>query len=192
MKGARIVVSLIVLAVLGFFAYRELARDAAEGVKQGADIIFPYNSYRVAELTIDLEGTTATIAREGGDWRVTSGASDVRPDFTADLIASWTRVRFMEVLKENPTPEELKLYKLDPPVATLSATIRAENGQVAPARPPRLEVGGALPLTPGFYGRVDGFPRVVALSPEAAAITLGVGREIMGQPSRLVDPREQR
>lgn len=188
MKLGRFVVGIVIVAVLAFVVYRELATDEETGVRTGAEIVFPYNSYRVAEFTLAIEGTEVHLRREGGAWVVVSGPEGARADVAADVIAAWTRVRFMETLKDEPSAEELALYGLDTPVAVATAVIKVEEGRAAPAHPPRLEIGKALPLVPGFYARVDGFPRVVAVSPEAAGLSLGIGRELLGWDSKLKDP----
>jgi hypothetical protein len=181
-RVGRLVLAVLVLAGLVAFAAWELRREQAEGAWEPAELVFPYSTRGVERLTLRLpqEERHATFARTAeGEWEVVEGTDGADPTFVADVLSAWSRVRFVDELKENPTPEDLELYELAPPRVSVEAVIRDPAG-AAPERPPRLDVGGPLPLVPGFYARIDGTERVVAVGPDALDLELGAGREALG------------
>ncbi|GAB4375793.1 MAG: hypothetical protein Kow0062_15240 [Acidobacteriota bacterium] len=175
-------VIVLALAAAVVFVQR---RDAREGRREQAELVFPYNTRDVVALRVEHELGTAEFRRDGDGWQRVAGSEAARPELVPEVLASWSRVRFIDVLEENPGEDELARFGLAPPAATYSAELVAERAAGRQGRSPRIEVGGPLPLSPGFYARVDGFPRVVAVSPEAIDLVVGVGRELFGEESTL-------
>lgn len=186
MKGRGLVVGLVVVLGLGVFAFLELKRDSEQGVRAENEFLFPYNLRRVAELRVEMGELEAHIARgDDGSWQLVEG-DDVDFEYVSDFISAWGQMRFLEVVREAPSSDDLARYELAPPRLTVSAVITTSEGQQAPPRPPRVEIGGPLPLQrPGYYARVDGFERVVAVTPEAGGMVQGPARQIFGLESEL-------
>jgi hypothetical protein len=186
MKGRGLVLGLVVVLALGAFAFLELRRDSEEGVRTENEFLFPYNLSRVAEIRIEMGELSASIARgEDGKWGLVEG-DQVDFEYVSDFVSVWGQMRFLEVVSEAPSGEDLQRYELSPPRMSVSAEITTKEGQQAPPRPPSVQIGGPLPLQrPGYYARVDGFERVVAVTPEAGGMLQGPARQLFGLESQL-------
>jgi len=170
---------LVAVAALAAAAYYVQQRDVRQGRHRAADLVFPFNTTRVVALTVEVEDRRATLQRndsgvwtaeEGGD---AGGAADLAPD----VIGSWGRIRFLDVVEEEP--EDLGRYGLDRPRVHLTARLRPGSQDGTLRR--EIEIGGPNPLQPSFYARVDGFPRVVLVSAQAAELEY-LARRLLGLP----------
>ncbi|GEM_PF-6038029 len=192
MKSRGFLVGLVVLVVLGLFAWHEVRKDRETGKLKANQEVFPYAASRVRELRVVFDGKTTVVLRRGEDrsWQVVEGPEGTDPSFAADFIGAWSRIRFLEVVEEEPTEESLGRYGLAPPRLVVEARLAPDGQGKVPERQPRLELGTAAPLQPSVYARVDGFPRVVLVSPSASDLYEGVGRELIGEePVELPDVR---
>lgn len=191
MKGRGLILGLLVVVGLALFAWFELRRDATQGVREQHELVFPYNLSRVSELRLRLGEREAHLARgDSGSWEVLEGEG-IDLEYVGDLVSVWGQMRFLEVISEEPSPEDLERFGLAPARLSARAVVTTREGQRPPRNPPRLEIGGPLPLqTPGYYARVDGFERVVAVTPEAGGMLEGPGRQLFGLESRLADPED--
>lgn len=170
----------IAVAAMAALAYYLERRDVLEGKHVAAELVFPYNTTRVAEVTVQIGDRRATLVRgPGGAWQPAPGSPEgTREDLAADLIGAWGRVRFLEVIDENP--DDPGRYGLDEPRVRLAARLK-EGEQPAPPRPPSFELGGPNPLQPSYYARLDGFPRVVLVTVQAAEVET-LARRVLGLP----------
>lgn len=182
MKGKSFVLGVLVLVALGLFAYFEIRKDEQTGKMSAADLVFPHNSSRVTAFSITVEDRSARFERgSGGGWEPLEGKEHADTAFVGDVLQSWARIRFIDVIEESPEEEDLSRFGLDDPTVVIDADLRpVERDDETSAR---IEIGAPLPLSPGYYARVDGFERVVAITPDAAALVLGVGRESVGLES---------
>jgi len=183
---------LVVLVILGLFAWHEVRKDRETGKLGTNQEIFPYAASRVQEFRVVFDGTTTVVLRRGDDrsWQVVEGPEGTDPSFAADFLGAWSRIRYLDTVEEEPAEESLSRYGLRPPRLLVEARLAPDAEGKLPERQPRLELGGAAPLQPSVYARVDGFPRVVLVSPSASDLYEGVGRELIGQePVELPDVR---
>lgn len=194
MKRGGVLLALVVLVALGALVWRELARDENSGVMRPGDLVFPYNAARVQEFTVTLRDETATMQRDAsGAFQVVSGSESAVVEKAGDFLSAVSRARFIDVVQESVSPEDLARYGLRPPALAVKVTLRPprHEGETMPRGPLALEVGGISPVQPGLYGRVNQFERVVLLGPEAADLIDGVGRELFGHESLIQEaPRE--
>ncbi len=177
-------IGLLALAGLALAVFFVVQKDEREGRRELAELVFPYNTRDVEALDVRHELGSARFERGAEGWQRLEGSEQARAERVPEVIAAWSRVRFIEVLDEQPTEEELERFGLAPPAASLSARLVPGRREAA-GRAPRIEIGKPLPLSPGYYARVDGFPRVVAVTPEVVDILDGVGRELFGEKSEL-------
>ncbi len=185
---------ILLLAALAGLVWYELRKDEKSGVMQPGTVVFPYNPGRVQEFTATIGSRAATFRRgPSGGFEVAAGPEGVVPEAAADFLAAASRVRFLDVVQETVNADDLKRFGLQPPAAVVKVTLRppSREGEVMPEVPPALEIGGASPVLPGYYARVNGFERVVLVGAEAADLVEGSGLEIFGEESKVVDaPRE--
>lgn len=194
MRRGGLVAGILLLAALAGLVWYELRRDEQAGVMQPGTIVFPYHPGRVLEFTVRVGERTATLRRgASGAFEVTAGSGTVVADEAANFLAAVGRLRFLEVVQETATEDELGKFGLDPPLATVTATLLApgREGETMPAAPPQLEIGGLSPVLPGFYARVNGFERVVLVGAEAADLVEGVGLELFGEASLIPEPKRE-
>lgn len=182
-KYGGLAVALVVLAALIAFAVVELRRDQREGKREVTDVIFPYGASRVVALDVTVDAEAASFRRGATGWERVSGPETADPGSVAEYVGAWSRLRFLEVVDENPRPEDLARFGLDKPKVRVSARIAPGPGGEVPEHQPSFEMGGKAPLNPAVYARVDGFPRVVLVTADALDLQLGVGRTIFGHPS---------
>ena len=184
----------VLLAALAGLVWYELRKDEKSGVMQPGTVVFPYNPGRVQEFTATIGSRAATFRRgPSGGFEVAAGPEGVVAEAAADFLAAASRVRFLDVVQETVTADDLKRFGLQPPAAVVKATLRppSREGEVTPEIPPSLEIGGASPVLPGYYARVNGFERVVLVGAEAADLVEGAGLQIFGEASQLIEaPRE--
>jgi len=191
-KSRGFLVGLVVLVILGLFAWHEVRKDRETGKLGTNQEIFPYAAARVQEFRVVFDGTTTVVLRRGEDrsWQVVEGPEGTDPSFAADFLGAWSRVRYLDTVEEEPAEESLARYGLAPPRLLVEARLAPDAEGKLPERQPRLELGGPAPLQPSVYARVDGFPRVVLVSPSASDLYEGVGRELIGEePVQLPDVR---
>ncbi|MDQ7006895.1 MAG: hypothetical protein Q9Q40_06655 [Acidobacteriota bacterium] len=193
MRSKGVLAAVIVLALLVVFVARERRRDVEEGVLKPSEVIFPWGTYRVTDYEFELRsepGGKVHFRRGSEGWEVASGTPGADVTFAPDLLSAWSRIRFVESVDEHPTGDDLERYGLAEPIVSLVAQLSApEGGEGEGAREARLEVGLPSPLKPAFYARIDGFPRVVLISADAADLVQGSGREALGLPSLISEPR---
>ena len=179
-----LIVGLVVLAALVAFAVVELRRDQNEGRRVAADVVFPYGAVRVTELAV-TNGERSVLYRRGPEgWTLVEGPPESDRESVAEFIGAWSRLRFVEVVDENPRDDDLGRFGLAPPAVRVRAKLRPDADGKLPARVPSIEIGGKAPLAPAVYARLDGFPRVVLVSADALDLQLGVGRTIVGLESQ--------
>ncbi len=192
MKSRGFLVGLVVVVILALFAWHEVRKDRETGKLAGNQEIFPYAATRVREFRVVFDGRTTVVLRRGEDrsWQVVEGPPGTDPSFAADFLGAWSRVRYLDTVEEQPTEESLARYGLHPPRLLVEARLAPDGEGRLPERQPRLELGAAAPLQPSMYARVDGFERVVLVSPSAGDLYEGVGRELIGEePVQLPDVR---
>jgi hypothetical protein len=188
-KGRGFIFALLVLALLAAAVFGVKLRDEQEGKMQANAPTFPYSSYAVDELSLELpkQGRAATFRRGPEGWVAAGGTEHAKPEFAADLISAWSQVRYIDTVDENPTEEDLERYGLAEPAARLEARLQPGESD-APERA-SLVIGGPAPLADGvpkYYARINGFPRVVMVQATAGDLFLGVGREVLG-----LEPQEK-
>jgi len=179
-KRSGLVVGLVVLAALGVFAWLELKRDTEQGRLREGNVVFPYGSASVLEFTLVNGEDRVTFRRGSSGWERVAGAEHSDASYATDFIGAWSRVRFLEDVEENPSPDQLKEFGLAPPGLSARATVRQVGQANAPEVTRALELGQPGPLLPSFYARVDGFERVVLVTPDAVDLRDGVGRRVLG------------
>ena len=185
----RLVGALVVLVALVLFAVREVRNDQQSGKLALHDVVFPYGSAQVGELSLTLGDLKATFRRSGAGWDVVQAPEGADPTKVADFIGAWSRIRQLEIVDEAPRPEGLARFALDKPRLSVVATLRPEAAKEALVPRPSLDLGNNGPLQPSVYARVDGFPRVVLISPDALDLVAGIGRKLLGLP--VDEPKDQ-
>ncbi|UCF67540.1 MAG: hypothetical protein JSV80_17545 [Acidobacteriota bacterium] len=181
MRSRGMWLGLVLVAGLAAAAYLLKEKDVERGLRREQDMVFPFNVYRVEEFTLTLGNVRARLERDASRrWVVVDGPEGVDPYFAGDVLGAWSRVRYLETVEEHP--ESLERFQLAPPIGSLSAVIRPADDGSSPRRTPQIEIGGLSPLAPAVYARLDGFKRVVLVSPSAAEIVLDVGRKLLGLP----------
>ena len=187
MNWRGLLIGVLVVAGLAAAVFLVVRRDRREGRRELAELVFPYNTRDVAEISITHELGRARFHRSASGWERVDGDETARADVVPELIASWSRIRYLEVVEENPSGEDLERFGLASPGVRLEARLAPGAASASGGRTPRIELGRALPLSPGYYARVDGFERVVGVSPEAIDLRDGVGRELFGETSVIRD-----
>jgi hypothetical protein len=194
-KRGGLVAGIALLAALAGLVWYELRRDEQSGVMQPGTVAFPYNPGRVQEFTVTVGERSATLRRgAGGAFEAASSSGPVVVERAADFLAAVGRLRFLDEVQESATAEELTKFGLGPPpLASVKLVLRppAREGETVPAVPPSLELGGASPVLPGYYARVNGFPRIVLVGAEAADLAEGVGLELFGEASLIPEPKRE-
>lgn len=181
--------AVVICAVLAFVAVHEIKKDQTTGVKRGSELIFPVNARNVQELTVTLEGKSATFTRGAGGFVLASGPQEAAPDTVVDFIGAWSRIRFFEVVEENVAEQDLEKFGLRSPAVVARARVKNEDGEVKNCS---LEVGKAAAAKQGFYARVDGFPRVVVVSVDAIGLSILSGRRLFGMTPVELPGREKK
>lgn len=191
MKSGKLIAGLVLVGVLVFFAMRELKQDQAQGKRRIEELVFPYASTRVADLSFALTEVTkqASWARDAsGQWILSTGTEGTDAAIAPELVGAWSRVRFKSVVEEQPS--DLARYGLKPPAALLTATLKS----TAPGETPQrvtLAIGNPSELEPAFYAQIDGFDRVVLVSVDVADLLGGVGRKAFGLESLIPEATHQ-
>jgi len=192
-KTRGFLVGLVVVLVLAIFAWHEIRKDEASGRLEPNQEIFPYAAARVTGFRVVFDGgKTTVVLRRGADraWQVVEGPEGTDPSFAADFLGAWSRIRYLDTVEEEPADDALARYGLAPPRLVAEATLAPDAEGHVPDRQPRLELGAPAPLAPSVYARVDGFPRVVLVSPSASDLYEGVGQRLIGgTPVELPDVR---
>jgi len=189
-----LVAGILLLAALAGLVWYELRKDERTGVMQPGTVVFPYNPGRVQEFTATVGARSATLRRgSSGAFEVAAGPGSVVAEEAANFLAAVSRVRFLDVVQETATGDELAKFGLQPPLAVVKASLRppAREGETMPEIPPSLEIGGSSPVLPGYYARVNGFERVVLVGAEAADLVEGVGLELFGEASLIPEPKRE-
>ncbi len=184
-------VALLLVVGLALFAVNEVNRDQETGKKAAYEPAFPYGGSQVSEVYLLNPDGEVTFRRGPGGWEKVSGPENVDLESVADLLGAWSRVRVISVVDEAPRTEDLGRFGLDSPSIALRARLADAAQAQTPGRQPALEVGKPSPLEPAYYARVDGFPRVVLVSPDVMDFEKGIGRRVMGLPP-LVEEDEHR
>ncbi|HHN75507.1 MAG TPA: DUF4340 domain-containing protein [Acidobacteria bacterium] len=191
MRSKGVLAAVIVLALLVVFVVRERRRDVEEGVLEPSEVIFPWGTYRVQEYEFTLRsdpGGEVHFKRGSDGWEVVSGSEAADATFAPDVLSAWSRIRFVESVDENPTDDDLERYGLAEPIVSVLARLSAEDDE--PGGEAQLELGLPSPLKPAFYARINGFPRVVLVSADAADLIQGAGREVFGLESLFSESRK--
>lgn len=194
MRKGGLVAGLVLLAALAGLVWYELRKDEKTGVMQPGTVVFPYNPSRVQEFTATVGARSATLRRgPSGAFEVVAGPEIVVPEEAANFLAAVGRLRFLDVVQETATGDELAKFGLHPPLAVVKAALRppARDGETMPNFPLSLEIGGSSPVMPGYYARVNGFERVVLVGAEAADLVEGVGLELFGEESLIPEPERE-
>ncbi|MCU0231669.1 MAG: DUF4340 domain-containing protein [Acidobacteria bacterium] len=194
MKKSGLILGLLLLAALAGLVWYELRKDEQLGVMQPGTLVFPYNPGRVQEFSVIVGERSATLRRSAsGGFEAVGETGGVVPEQAADFLAAIGRLRFLDVVQETATDEDLGRFGLKPPLAAVRITLRppTREGERVPATPPALELGGSSPVLPGYYARVNGFPRVVLVGAEAADLVEGVGLELFGEASQIPEPSRE-
>lgn len=181
--------AVVLCAVLAFVAFHEIKKDEDTGVKRGSELVFPVNARSVHELTVTLEGKSATFTRGPNGFVLASGPAGAAPDSVVDFIGAWSRIRFLEVVEENVAEKDLEKFGLRPPLVLCRARVKNDDGT---GKDYSLEVGKAGAAKQGFYARVDGFPRVVLVSVDAIGLGVLSGRRLFGLEPIKLPGREEK
>lgn len=192
MKGRGLILALLVVALLAFFVVKELRSDQEEGKMEPQSVVFPWGTYLLSAFSAEMpaEGVEASFRRkEEGGWGLVSGPETCDTAFAADVLSSWSRIRFVEVVDEEPSDEALERYGLATPLAVFRGTLKPEAVEGdGPVPVPSLVIGNPAPLRPVFYGRVNGFDRVVFISVDAHDLAMASGRKLLGLPTADPEP----
>lgn len=191
MKLGKLIAGFLLVGVLVFFALRELKQDQQQGKRRAEEQVFPYASSKVVVIALTLreEGKHAVWARDtAGQWRLKEGPEGTNTAVAPELVGSWSRVRFKEVVEEQPA--DLERYGLKLPLATLTATVKPTEPAEAPVEA-ALYIGNPAEPKPAFYAKVDGFERVVLVSVDVTDILGGIGRQAFGLESTIPDPNHR-
>ncbi len=184
MRYRGMIVALLALGLLGFFAVRELRRDKEQGVLTEGQLVFAHGTAEVDAYSLAIQEVGAVRFQRGASgWEVAEGPEGADTAYAPDVLSDWSRVRFVEIVDEEPRLEDLAEYGLAPvPAVRIEATLR--SGTVASA-PPSLDVGRSSPLKAAYYARIDGRQSVALVSVDVLGLRDGSGRQVLGLESAI-------
>ncbi|WP_224246263.1 DUF4340 domain-containing protein [Hyalangium gracile] len=119
------------------------------------------------QLTVQAQGVTATLERQGDTWRLTSPVSGKADKWVVDNITQQLQsAKFKATVEEAPTDADLEKYGLKTPVFSVTAKAYVPDasggGKDDPARQRTVTLHGGIENTfdGSVYVRRDGDPRV--------------------------------
>ena len=119
------------------------------------------------QLTVQAQGVTATLERQGETWHLTSPVKGKADKHAVEgILAQLHSGKFKATVQEAPTEADLKKYGLAPPVFSVSAKAYVPDasggGKDDPARQRTVTLLGGIENTfdGSLYVRRDGDPRV--------------------------------
>lgn len=117
--------------------------------------LIKFDREKVDGIDVTAGGKTVALAKDGGDWKITKPLQ-VAADFGSveGLVGRLQTVQMKSIVKNDPTPADLKTYGLDKPQET--ATLNLGSARAT------LEVGGKADDTT-VYARDTSKPMVVTV-----------------------------
>lgn len=119
------------------------------------------------QLTVQAQGVTTTLERQGDTWRLTSPVSGKADKWAVEgILGQLQSGKFKTTIEEAPTDADLKKYGLQPPVFSVTARAYVPDasggGKDDPARQRTVTLHGGIENTfdGSLYVRRDGDPRV--------------------------------
>jgi hypothetical protein len=84
-------------------------------------VVLKFDREKIDRFDITAGGKTVNIAKDGGDWKITQPVQ-TKADFGSveGLIGRLQTVQMKALVKDDPTPADLKTYGLDKPEATVN------------------------------------------------------------------------
>ena len=123
--------------------------------------LIKFDRDKVDGLTVDADGKTIQIAKDGGDWKLEKPLQ-VQADFGSveELVGRLQSVQMKSIVASDATPADLKKFGLDKPAATVTFDIGSARAS--------LVLGGAADAT-SIYARDSSRPMVMTV--ESALLT---------------------
>jgi len=123
--------------------------------------LIKFDRDKVDGLTVDADGKTIQIAKDGGDWKLEKPLQ-VQADFGSveELVGRLQSVQMKSIVASDATPADLKKFGLDKPAATVTFDIGSARAS--------LVLGGAADAT-SVYARDSSRPMVMTV--ESALLT---------------------
>ncbi len=122
------------------------------------------------QLTVQTQGITATLERQGDTWRLTSPVSaQADSSAVASILTHLQSGKFKATIEEAPTDADLEKYGLKTPVFTVTAKAYVPDasggGKDDPARQRTVTLYGGIENTfdGSVYARRDADPRVYSV-----------------------------
>jgi len=118
--------------------------------------LLKFDREKVDAIDVNAAGKPLTIAKEGGDWKITKPLQ-TKADFGSveGLIGKLQTAQMKSMVAENPTPADLKKYGLDKPEATVSLSAGSSRATLA--------IGAKAPDGNTVYARDESKPAVVTI-----------------------------
>jgi len=123
--------------------------------------LLKFDREKVDAIDVNAGGKPLTIAKEGGDWKITKPVQS-KADFGSveGLIGKLQTAQMKSMVAEDPSPADLKKYGLDKPEATVN--LNAGSARAT------LLVGGKAPDGNTVYARDASKPAVVTIESSLA------------------------
>jgi hypothetical protein len=159
MKLWRLSIAVVLLAVLGglwWWSNRKQEADSRKPASASGTTVLTIPEDQFQEIRLKRGAETLALRRDGGKWRITEPqpyAAD--PDAARSLVSSLSSLMAETAIEDKAT--DFAQYGLNPPL--LDIAVLRTNGKTD-----ELQVGDATPTNSGYYARVAGSQRVVALA----------------------------
>jgi len=160
MKPRRLFIALLLLVVLGglwWWSNKKQESDARKPADVTTVKMLTIPEDQIQELRFRRGGETVVLVREGGKWRITAPQPyPADPDVVRYLVITLASLTAETSIEDKAS--DFAQYGLNPPA--LDIAVVRKNGKTTD----ELLVGDATPTNSGYYARLAGSPRVVALS----------------------------
>src|SRR5215216_6694167 len=156
MKRITLILILAAAALGAFIYFFEIRREKQPDVGSGeSKPAFTFNPEEVTEISLTRQGQTVRIENREGKWAITHPMNLPADQSTASAIARAIADARVERLI-TASPEELKVYGLEPPTVTLEIKLRKGESR-------RILIGVADFSGSWVYAQLDGSGDVALL-----------------------------